>query len=396
MEHFNALLTAVINLFFPILCYLVYLVFKKKSYGEEQELMFEIFLFSSLYLTLKMSPMIFDRVPLILCDIPFLIALMKGKKNIAFLVAVLILLQKNVLFEGILFSHVLEYGMYIFFYEMLSKKKTGNYAFVFFVTITKLCFALDIFDRILILMYPVLGLLCVYIYERIDHILKFQEEITSVEQEQSLRNSVFTITHEIKNPLAVCKGYLELCDHHKDQRDKYIQIMKGEIERTLVILDDFMNLSKIKIHKEEMDVNLLLEDLLDSTKILCENKKIKVENDFLDEDIYIDADYNRLKQVLINIMKNSIEASKEHGQIQIQSSILKKDAVITITDNGIGMDEKTIAKLGSVYFTTKNYGSGIGVNFSNEVIKRHAGSIEYESKVNQGTKVIIKLPMIIA
>ncbi len=396
MENFNALLTAVINLFFPILCYLVYLVFKKKSYGEEQELMFEIFLFSSLYLTLKMSPSVFGRVPLVLCDIPFLIALMKGKKNIGCIVAGLILLQKSFLMDGFSISFLLEYAFYIFLYEMLLEKKFHNYMFVFLVTITKLCFYPNILDMLLTFVYMALGFLCVYIYERIDHILRFHEEVDTVEQEKSLRNSLFTITHEIKNPLAVCKGYLELCDHHKDQQEKYIKIMKGEIERTLVILDDFMNLSKIKIHKEEMDVNLLLEDLLDSTKILCENKKIKVENDFLDEDIYIEADYNRLKQVLINIMKNSIEASKEHGYIQIQSTILKKDAVITIIDHGIGMDEKTIAKLGSVYFTTKNYGSGIGVNFSNEVIKRHNGSIEYESKVNQGTKVTIKLPMTFA
>jgi signal transduction histidine kinase len=111
------------------------------------------------------------------------------------------------------------------------------------------------------------------------------------------------------------------------------------------------------------------------------------------DEIFITGDYNRLKQVFINIIKNSIESISKYGTIDITTHILKDQYYIEITDNGCGMDEYTLSKINDLFFTTKKKGSGLGVSLSNEIIKAHKGSLDYTSKPNKGTKVIVKLPI---
>ena len=111
------------------------------------------------------------------------------------------------------------------------------------------------------------------------------------------------------------------------------------------------------------------------------------------DEVFITGDYNRLKQVFINIVKNSIESIKISGTISITTHTLKDNYYIEITDTGCGMDEYTLSKIKELFFTTKVKGSGLGVSLSNEIIKAHHGSINYTSKPNKGTKVVVKLPI---
>ena len=160
-------------------------------------------------------------------------------------------------------------------------------------------------------------------------------------------------------------------------------------ERTLRILE----FNKIKIVKTEIDLNLLLEDVYDSFKIILNRKNIKlIYNDREDEEIYFDGDYERLKQVLINVLKNSVEAIKDKGKVEISSNIYKRHIDIIIEDDGIGMSEDTLKQLKTMFFTTKLNGSGLGVCLSNEIIKAHNGELIYTSKEGVGTKVTIRLP----
>ena len=179
---------------------------------------------------------------------------------------------------------------------------------------------------------------------------------------------------------------------NQEQTSKYITIIKQELERSLNIMNDFMEFSKIKIAKEIIDINMLLDDISDSLKILIINKNIKYIYNQNEDERYIEGDYNRLKQVLINMLKNSIEAIKEEGLIEISSKEDNKYYYITIKDNGIGMNEYTLSKIKEMFFTTKRNGTGLGVTLSNEIIKSHNGELIYDSVENVYTKVTIKLP----
>ena len=88
-----------------------------------------------------------------------------------------------------------------------------------------------------------------------------------LEKDKKIKDALFKLTHEIKNPLSVCKGYLEIIDLNKREKsEKYIKIMKEEIDRSLNIMTDFIQFNKIKIKKERICVNTLLEDVYDSFK----------------------------------------------------------------------------------------------------------------------------------
>ena len=215
-----------------------------------------------------------------------------------------------------------------------------------------------------------------------------------IEKDKKIKDALFKLTHEIKNPLAVCKGYIDMIDLNKEEKAlKYINIMKQEINRSLNIISDFVEYNKIKVVKEQIDLNCLLDDVYDSFKILMTNKKIKLEyKNRNDQEIYFNGDYERLKQVIINILKNACEACTENGKIEISSNLYKNYLDILIEDNGIGMDEETLKNIKEMFYTTKQNGTGLGVALSNEIIKSHNGELLFTSELNKGTKVTIRLP----
>ena len=182
--------------------------------------------------------------------------------------------------------------------------------------------------------------------------------------------------------------------NNKEKVVRYVPIIREEIDRCLNIMTDFMQFSKIKLDKELVDINLLLDDVYDSFKILNKLKNIELNYVENNDEVYINGDYNRLKQVLINLLKNSAEAIENKGIISINSESDNKCFVITIKDNGKGMTKETLEKIKEIFYTTKEKGSGIGVSLSNEIIKAHGGKLEYSSSVGVGTEVKIILPII--
>ena len=181
--------------------------------------------------------------------------------------------------------------------------------------------------------------------------------------------------------------------NNKEKIEKYIPIIRQEIDRSLNIMNDFMEFSKIKIDKEILDINVLLEDITEELNLILRNKNIKMTTKIPQDEVFINGDYNRLKQVFINIIKNSMESITEKGNINIVTHTLKDKYYIEITDNGCGMDEYTLSKIKDLFFTTKTKGSGLGVSLSTEIIKAHNGTIDYTSKLGKGTKVVVKLPI---
>ena len=192
------------------------------------------------------------------------------------------------------------------------------------------------------------------------------------------------LAHEIKNPLSICIGYLEMLDN--DYNQKYIDIIKSELNRSITILDDYKN-NKI-LDLEELDLVFLFNEIYQIYKI---KSKIKITSK---EEIYINGDYKKLKQVFINIIKNSIESKKYNTDISIKINLIetKHNVYITIKDNGIGIKKENISNIFNNFYSTKTYGTGLGLSYSKEIINLHQGTIKYYSKYQKGTKVVITLP----
>ncbi len=412
MSYLEIILNNCIYLLCPISLYLIYITYRKNIQHEENNLAFEIALTSSLYFILRYGLPLHHNYPTMLFDIPLLLAFSKKKTELSIFISVVLIYYQTLFLHMAPGLLIIEYIIYFIGYLCLTKSKFSLvnliHGFIiinsFFLTIKVFWFIApnrSYYDNItylifLILVIYVASFIILYFLNKGEKIVDFNNSLYAIEKEKELRASLFKVTHEIKNPIAVCKGYLDMLDPNDQKKCiKYIPIIKGEINRTLVLMDDFLDYTKIKIEKEELDLVMLLEELDSALKPLFHERKIATNYNIPYEELYMEADYNRLKQVLINIFKNAVEAkdgSKEKSIIEVVVKDLGKDVSIKIKDNGIGMTKEELDKVGQMFFTTKKKGTGLGTCLSKEIIKLHDGNITYSSKKNEWTEVNITLP----
>ena len=412
MSYLEIILNNCIYLLCPISLYLIYITYRKNIQQEENNLAFEIALTSSLYFILRYGLPLHHNYPTMLFDIPLLLAFSKKKTELSIFISIVLIYYQTLFLHMAPGLLIIEYIIYFIGYLCLTKSKFSLvnliHGFIiinsFFLTIKVFWFIApnrSYYDNItylvfLIFVIYVTSFIILYFLNKGEKIVDFNNSLYAIEKEKELRASLFKVTHEIKNPIAVCKGYLDMLDPNDQKKCiKYIPIIKGEINRTLVLMDDFLDYTKIKIEKEELDLVMLLEELDSALKPLFHERKIATNYNIPYEELYMEADYNRLKQVLINIFKNAVEAkdgSKEKSIIEVVVKDLGKDVSIKIKDNGIGMTKEDLDKVGQMFFTTKKKGTGLGTCLSKEIIKLHDGNITYSSKKNEWTEVNITLP----
>ena len=177
---------------------------------------------------------------------------------------------------------------------------------------------------------------------------------------------------------------------NEDNFQKYKKIIKEEIENSIDILDNYMELGKLSLNKEEMDINLLLLEVRKSMKEYLNGKGIILKVRTIDDEIYLNADYQKLKQVIYNVLKNGVEADAKN--ISIFYKVLFDKIVITIFNDGNLLDVETINNIWNNY-SNKIFGHGIGTTLSKKIIKLHHGKIEYHNNKNKGVNTIITLPL---
>lgn len=408
MILFRELLLNTILVIFPFLIYFVYTCYKNITNQKESDLLFDFSLITSLYLCLRLGNIDFNDKVLLFCNVPILIAYLKNREGMGILLSLFVILYCTVLLKLNCLILLLKYLLYFIAYHLYKKKNINDEYFIKIVALFQGFFIsfeyffshtgniLIFFELFLvILLFYTIPFIILYLYSLTDNISSMYMTVKELEHEKQIKESLFKITHEIKNPIAVCKGYLDMMDiTDKEKTQKYLTIISQEINRCLDIMQDFMEFNKVKAKKEELDINFLLDDIYDGLKILADSKNIKLKYKSNNSEIYINGDYNRLKQVIVNIVKNSIEAISEKGIIKMKGYEKNNKYYIEIEDNGSGMSEETLKKITEMFFTTKKCGTGLGVPLSNEIIKAHLGSLSYESKINSGTKAIIELPIL--
>lgn len=394
MKIFDLILLDTAIIITPILVYLLYTAYIKVIAQKEEKLIFTTIIFLQIYLIYKYSVPLNNKVPLLIVDIPLLLSYYKKNKTLSVLISIVNIIYYYLFYENHLIILVVEYIIY--FWISINEKHIEKQIIYFWII--KLIFLTYYkYDTILeILIISPASIFTVYLLKKSEELLNIHYKLKKIEKEKQMHVSLFKITHEIKNPIAVCKGYLDMYDENNiEKTKKYIPIIKEEIDRVLILLEDFLSMNKQKINKDILDINMLLEDVIKSMYILFKNKHIKIENKVSEDEVYINADYNRLTQVFINILKNSVEAleNKKNKTIKIWTEISKNNIKIYIKDNGTGMKKETLEKIKEPFYTTKQKGTGLGVSLSNEIIKAHDGKMKYKSKQNEYTLVTILLPL---
>lgn len=410
MPIFENIILLFVFLFFPITCYLIYITHLSNMDRKEQSILLDISLISALFLIIRY---INDKSIYILLfyNIPLLIAYLKGKIPTIIALSITIVFFYNLYISIPLIILSLEYLLYFIIYLYISKykSKSTNYINIFVaIKIFMISFIIfyiinpngSIISNLIYLiitstLFIVFTYLSLFLFEKGEDITNLYSIMKESKKDKLLFESLSKLTHELKNPISVCKGYLEIIDKNGYQKaPKYLPIISSEIERSLSVINDFSSLGKLKeLNKEEVDLQVLLEEIITILNPLFKKYNANIYLN-VKQDIYLSLDYLRMKQVFVNILKNALEARKEEEPLNVLIEVKKslKAIKITIKDNGIGMDKNTLDRITEIFYTTKANGNGLGVVLSKEIIEMHNGTITYKSQKDKGTTVTITLP----
>lgn len=410
MPIFENIILLFVFLFFPITCYLIYITHLSNMDRKEQSILLDISLISALFLIIRY---INDKSIYILLfyNIPLLIAYLKGKIPTIIALSITIVFFYNLYISIPLIILSLEYLLYFIIYLYISKykSKSTNYINIFVaIKIFMISFIIfyiinpngSIISNLIYLiitstLFIAFTYLSLFLFEKGEDITNLYSIMKESKKDKLLFESLSKLTHELKNPISVCKGYLEIIDKNGYQKaPKYLPIISSEIERSLSVINDFSSLGKLKeLNKEEVDLQVLLEEIITILNPLFKKYNANIYLN-VKQDIYLSLDYLRMKQVFVNILKNALEARKEEEPLNVLIEVKKslKAVKIIIKDNGIGMDKNTLDRITEIFYTTKANGNGLGVVLSKEIIEMHNGTITYKSQKDKGTTVTITLP----
>lgn len=233
-----------------------------------------------------------------------------------------------------------------------------------------------------------------------DHIIqktKIVKELQRAEKMNAIGQLAASVAHEIRNPMTVVKGFLQIFLAKKElssEEHMYIKLMIDEMNRAETIINDYLSLAKPGIEQMEIvDAGELANkvmDLMNSYAMMSKNIEIKTN---ISNGIFVKGNRSELQQVLINILKNGIEAMKDGGVLTLNVFENELYGVFEIVDTGIGMTQEELDRLGTAFYSLKEKGTGMGLMVCYQIIDRMKGTIEVESEKGKGTTFKISIPL---
>jgi PAS domain S-box-containing protein len=204
-----------------------------------------------------------------------------------------------------------------------------------------------------------------------------------------------SIAHEIRNPITTVKGFLQLLQTGTEEKWNYYSLMGSEIDRIELILSELLMLAKPQVsHFQQKNVSLLIQEVVSLLIPQANMNSVLIKTEFDFDEVMINCEENQLKQAFINFIKNAIDSMPKGGKVVIQmKSIDKSEVLFRIIDQGYGIPEHILPKLGQPFYTTKEKGTGLGFMVSKKIIENHQGSIAIYSKENIGTTIEVKIPL---
>ena len=231
----------------------------------------------------------------------------------------------------------------------------------------------------------------------------FNEMLDTVE-ETFIHEKQFSsdVSHELRTPLTSIKGWSEtlgLDNISKEELSMGLGIINDETERLIKLVEELLDFSRMSSNRMKLDigeVNIenLVASVVNQLRSMAIKKNIRLSFEFLNQDMtIIYGDKDRLRQVLINLVQNSIKFTPEEGIISVKVGQNSNETSICVADNGIGIDEKNIANVSKKFFQEDFHksGSGLGLAISEEIVKLHGGSLTINSKKNIGTQITVNI-----
>ncbi len=232
------------------------------------------------------------------------------------------------------------------------------------------------------------------------------QDITQRKEVDRMKSDLInTVSHEIRTPLASISGFIELLlkrDLNAEKRQKYLQVMHKEAKRLTDLINDFLDIQRMEsgkqiFEKERFKIHDLIKEVLEVYSI---DKRHSFKVDIQGDELSIYGDYDRIKQLLSNLISNAKKYSVNKQEISIKVIEKEKELEVVIEDKGLGIPKESIPKLFNKFYRVDNSdhrkigGTGLGLVICKEIVEAHGGSIWIESQLGIGTNVHFTIPKV--
>lgn len=240
--------------------------------------------------------------------------------------------------------------------------------------------------------------LMVVLYNDLNREARFRREmeLQRFERLSTVSQLAAAISHEIRNPLTSIRGFVQLLKLRSGHLAPpgHLDIVLEEIDRVNQLIEGFRALDKPTERSVKGCVDLV-ETVQDVVTLMEGQALVKrVRLNFTTERVApVFGDANQLKQVWINLIRNALEATRARGIIEVKVTSRDRWALVSVTDNGVGIPQAMLGKLGQPFFTTKETGTGLGLSVCYNIIHRHGGKIDVVSVPDEGTTFTVSLPL---
>ncbi len=225
---------------------------------------------------------------------------------------------------------------------------------------------------------------------------RIEEHMARLDKLNAVGQMAAGIAHEIRNPMTTVHGFLQLLKVNRDFKDytDYFDIMINELDRANLIISGFLSLATEKtVEVSEESLNRIIQSIapLIQAEAIIDNKYVKLD---LNDIPNLMLSENDIRQLILNLVRNGLEASNEGNGIIIRTTTSDRKVILSVHDNGPGIDSSILPKLGAPFFTTKANGTGLGLTICYNIAEKHDATIKVESN-SEGTifSVLFKRPI---
>ena len=228
-------------------------------------------------------------------------------------------------------------------------------------------------------------------------LMESQDRLIHSERFAAVGEAAAYVSHEIKNPLMIIGGLAHQVERRlagePETKDK-LHIIQREVRRLETFLGELRDFTRPALPvKQKIDLNRVIREVAELMEEAAREKGITLEENLTRELPPLEADPNQLKQVLVNLIKNALEASEEGGRIYLASGQENGQAWFSVRDTGKGMPKDILDNIFHPFFTTKEKGTGLGLPVIHKIITDHRGNIAVDSSPGRGATFLVKLPL---
>jgi len=232
---------------------------------------------------------------------------------------------------------------------------------------------------------------------RRDALARWRKDVAAdaLQRAQNLEQIGAKLAHELKNPLTAVKALIQLGLRTGSEASSHerLEIVDREVARMQDLLQNYLSFTRPlqEVMPRRIGLGSLVSDTLDVLSARADDAQVRL---FAQGDAVVEADSRRLKEALLNLVANAIEATPPGWQVLVEVRSRGELAEIAVRDTGRGMAPDTLRRVGTPFFTTRAQGTGLGVVLARSVIAQHGGTLRYESEPGKGTLVSLTLPLV--